>query len=124
LLIRQHAQGNKLSADKGGGSDGIASPSAWGWWCFSLFCMSVCKTFTLIFFYSQLNFIKREGWLALLLCSKLAESNVFILIELHFQSDLRLGLVGPASFNFQNTALGVVANSMMSYFIEYEIWNI
>jgi hypothetical protein len=76
------------------------------------------------FFYSQLNFIKREGWLALLLCSKLAESNVFILIELHFQSDLRLGLVGPASFNFQNTALGVVANSMMSYFIEYEIWNI
>jgi hypothetical protein len=81
------------------------------------------------FFNSQLNFIKREGWLALLLCSKLAESNVFILIELHFQSDLRLGLVGPASFNFQNTALGVVANSMMSYLafvlliIQFSVFN-
>ncbi|GAU15620.1 hypothetical protein TSUD_108790 [Trifolium subterraneum] len=33
--------GNKLSADKGGGSDGIASPSAWGWWCFSLFFVKI-----------------------------------------------------------------------------------
>jgi hypothetical protein len=54
---------------------------------------------------------------------------VFILIELHLQSDLRLGLVGPASFNFQNTALGVVANSMMSYLafvlliIQFSVFN-
>ncbi|KAL5080987.1 hypothetical protein RYX36_009408 [Vicia faba] len=32
--------------------------------------------------------------------SKMSESNMFILFELHFQSYLRLGLVGPANFNF------------------------